>query len=99
MLERRQEPKRVGVVVEAADLRSGSAERLFAGMTERGMPQIMRETERFGEVVIDREHARNGTGDLRDFEGMGEACAVIIAFMMHEDLCLVLQTAEGRRMD
>ncbi len=59
----------------------------------------MGERQGLGEVLVEAERAGDGTGDLRDFEAVGEARAVMVALVIDENLCLVLQAPERGRMD
>ena len=74
-------------------------ERLLAGMAERRVAEIVRQRQRLGEVLVEAERARDGAGDLRDFETVRQPRAVMIALVIDEDLGLVLQPAERGRMD
>ncbi len=100
MFELGDEPERMGIVVEAAE---------FVAWPRSAPPR------RHGRTACDPDRApaprasarssssastpRHGAGDLRHFQRMGEPRAVIIAFMLHEDLRLVLEPAKGRGMD
>src|SRR5258708_12872378 len=44
------------------------------------------------------ERCRQARPDLRHFEGMRQACAVIVALVVDEDLRLVFEPPEGRRV-
>ena len=68
-------------------------------MTERRVAEVVRERERLGEVFVEPERAGERPGDLGDFQRMGQACAVMVALVEHEDLGLVLQPPEGGRVD
>jgi len=64
-------------------------------MTERGVPDIMGEADGFHQVFIGAKRAGNRTPNLRDLNGVGQAGAVIVSFVIDEDLRLVFQTAEA----
>src|SRR3954451_18471468 len=74
-------------------------ERLLAGMTERRVAEIMRQRQRLGEVLVEAESARDGAGDLRDFDTVSQAGAIMVALVIDEDLGLVLEAPERGRMD
>src|SRR3954453_5028772 len=74
-------------------------ERLLAGMTERRVAEIMRQRQRLGEVLVEAESARDGAGDLRDFDTVGQPRAVMVALVIDEDLSLVLEAPERGRMN
>jgi hypothetical protein len=54
---------------------------------------------RLRQILVEAELASQRTGDLRHFQRMGKPCAVMVAFVEHKDLGLVLEAAEGGRMD
>ena len=68
-------------------------------MAEGRMPQIMRQRQGFGQILIQAQKPRDGPRDLRDFNGMGQPRAEVIAFVIDEHLRLVLQAAKGGRVD
>ncbi len=68
-------------------------------MAERRMAEIVGERQRLGQVLVEAERARQRARDLRHFERVGEPRAVVIALVEDEDLRLVLEPAEGGRMD
>ena len=90
--------QRLRIVVEAAGALHGGVERALAGVAERRMAEIMRERERLGQILVDAKGSGERAGDLRDFEAVGQPRAVMIAFVIDEDLGLVVQPAEGGRM-
>jgi hypothetical protein len=63
------------------------------------MAEIMRQRQRFGEVLIEAELPGQSAGDLRHFESMRQPGTVMIAFMEHEDLGFMLQAAKRGGMD
>ena len=91
--------QRLQVVLEAAVFAHAFVERVLAGVSERRVPEVVREADRLGERLVDVERARDGAPDLRDFERMRDARAVQIAFVIHEDLGLVDEAAKRIRMD
>ncbi len=70
-------------------------ERFLARMAERRVTQIVGQRHRFRQVFIGLKRPRQAARQLRHFQRMGQPGAVIIAFMLHKDLGLVLETAEG----
>ena len=100
LLELFHDMQRVEVVVEVlAVLRACAVELLFAGVAERRMADIVDQRERFGEIGIQMQRAGNGAGDLRDFEGVGEAIAEMVGIARGEDLRFGFEAAESARMD
>lgn len=74
-------------------------EHRFAAMAERRMPQVVREGDGFGEVLIELERAGNAAGDGGDFHRVGEPGAEVITRAVEKDLSLVLQPAKSTRVD
>src|SRR5262245_53953990 len=68
-------------------------------MAERRMPEIVPERKRLGEVLVEAQRAGERAGDLGDLERMGEAGAKVVALMKDENLGLVGEAPECRRMD
>ena len=68
-------------------------------MAERRVAEIVRQRQRFRQVLVETELACQRTGDLRDFQRMGQPCPVVIALVEHEDLGLVLEPPERGGMD
>lgn len=85
-------------MVETARVSDGSIERTFTGVTKWGMTKVVGQRNCFGQVLVDPKCPRNAARNLRDLQTMGEARAVVIAFMKNENLRLVIQAAESRRM-
>src|SRR4051794_20971499 len=99
LLEPGDDAKSVQVVIEAqAVVAEGLIERLFAGVAEGWMADVVCEGERFGEFGVEAESVGNGSGDLGDFEGVGEAAAEVIAWKFageaREDLGFSRKAAE-----
>ena len=63
------------------------------------MAEIVRQRQRLGEILVAAQRARQRAGDLRHLDRVGQPGAVMIALMRDEHLGLVLQPAEGGRMD
>ena len=66
-------------------------------MAEGRMAEIVGKRQPLGQVLVGAEVAGERAGDLRHFERMGEARTVVIAFVIDEDLGLVVEPAERRR--
>jgi hypothetical protein len=79
LLEVLDDPKGVQVVVEAqAVFAHGRVERPLAGVTERRMGDVVDEGEGLAEVFVEVQRLRDGAGDLRDLESVGEAAAEVV---------------------
>src|ERR1700680_2438218 len=86
-------------MVEAAMGSEALVERTLAGMAERRMAEVMGQRAGFRQILVETERARDRSGDLGDFERMGEPGAIMIAFMENEHLGLMGKPAERGRMD
>jgi len=71
----------------------------LAFVAERGMPQIVRERDRLGQVLIELERTRNVPRDTGHFHSMGEASAEMVAGAVEEDLGFVFEAPKGSRVD
>ena len=86
-------------MVEASPPREAFVERALAGVAERRVAKIVGERQCLGEVLVEPQRAGERTGDLRNFERMGQARAIVIALVKHENLGLVFKAPERCRMN
>ncbi len=86
-------------MVEAAERGQAGVERALPGMAERRMAEIVRQRQRLGEIFVESKPAGERAGHLRHFKGVGEPRAVMVALVEDEHLGLVLEAAEGGRVD
>ena len=98
-LQRGHHAQRLRIVIEAAERREAFVERALAGMAERRMAEIVGQRQRLGQILVEAERTGQRAGDLRHFERVGEPGAVMVALVEHEHLGLVLEPAEGGRVD
>src|SRR5579863_5408899 len=71
LLEILDDAEGVEVVVEEKAVGAhGGVERLFAGVAEGRMAEVVDQGERFGEIYIEGEGAGDGAGDLCDVDGV-----------------------------
>ena len=97
--ERRDDPQRLCIVIEAATRAQAAIERPLTGMPEWRVAKIVGERKRFGQVLVETERARQRARNLGDFQSVGQPRSKVIALMEDEDLRLVRQAAEGARMN
>ena len=64
-------------------------------MTEGRVTQVVRQADGLDQILVAAQGAGDGATDLRDFDGVRETGAIVIAFVVDEDLRLVFQAAEG----
>jgi hypothetical protein len=82
-------------MVEPAGIGHRRLKRILPGVAERRVAEIVSETERLRQVLVESKGAGHRAADLRDFDAMGQADAVVIAVRRDEDLRLVTKTPEG----
>ena len=87
------------VVLEPAVLAHAFRQHLLAGMPERRMPQVVRQRDRFGQILVERKRARDRAADRGDFDRMRQPRAQMIAGPIEENLRLVFEPAKGPRMN
>ena len=75
------------------------AERILAGMPERRVANVMAERDGLRQGLVQAQRGGEGSRNLRDLRGVGQARDVMVALGIEEDLCLVLQSAERLRVD
>ncbi len=68
-------------------------------MAERRVAEVVAETDRLGEILVQAQRTGSGARDLRDLERMGQARPVVVAGRRDEHLRLVLEPPERLRMD
>ena len=68
-------------------------------MAEGRVAQIVRQGQGFGKILVQPQLPGDGAGDLGDLDGMGQPRPELVAFVVDEDLRLVLQPPEGGGMD
>ena len=84
-------------VGEAA--RQDRVQTFLAGVTERGVSQVVREGNGLRQIGVEAQGARHRSGDLRDLQAVGQPGAEVVALRRHEDLGLLLEAPEGVGMD
>jgi hypothetical protein len=87
------------VVVKATDIGKAAIERALAGMTEWRMTEIVPKRDRLGEILVEPERAGERARDLSDLQSMRQAGAIVVALVEYENLGLVGEPTERRRMD
>ena len=75
-----------------------AVERILARVTEGRMAGVVAEPDRFDEILVQAQRARDDAGDRRRLERMRHARAVVVAGRVDEDLRLPLQSPERLRV-
>src|SRR5262249_8003871 len=99
LLQHIDHAQRLQVVLEAAMGSHAFVECILAGMSERGVPQIVRQSDCLREILVQAQSARDGASYLCYFQAVRQARAKVVAFVIDENLGLVLQAAEGGGVD
>ena len=86
-------------MVEAAVLGHAGVQRILASMPEGRVAEIVAKRNRFRQIVVQPQGARERARDLRHLDRVGEAGAEMVALVVDEHLRLMGKPAEGRRMD
>jgi hypothetical protein len=72
---------------------------LLTSMGEWRMTYVMDQRQRFGQILIQFQNRRDGTGNLRNFDGVSQAIPEMVRDTTGENLGFVLQTSEGSRVN
>ena len=98
-LEPSDHAQSLDVVIEPAVGRKAGVERGLAGMPERRMAKVVSECQGLREVFVEPERTRQRARDLRHFQRVGQAGAIVIALVRDKDLGLVLEPTECGRVN
>src|SRR5690606_16576595 len=63
------------------------------------VPQVMAHADRLDKIFVETQSASDRAGDLRYFQRVRQARAIVIALRRDEDLCLVHQAPEAFGVD
>ena len=99
LLEQIDYAQRLQIVLEAAVRFHALVERVLAGVAKGGVPEIVCKRDRLHQIFIEFQAARHRARDLRDLEAVRESRAKQVAFVIDEDLGLVFEAAERRRVN
>ena len=95
MLQIVHDPQRLAVVFKPAGIFHQVVQDVFAGMAEGGVPEVMGQTDRFGEALVEAQRAGDGAADLGHFDAVRQAGAVVVVEAGGEDLRFAFQPAKG----
>jgi hypothetical protein len=87
------------VIKRIAMLAHDAVERLFAGVPEWRMADIVRQSQRFHEVNIQPKLTADSARNLRHFDRVGKAISKVIGVTAGKNLGLVFQTAKSAGVD
>jgi hypothetical protein len=91
--------KGLGVMIESTVECEALIESALPRMAKRRMAEIVGESAGLREILLEAERAREGPRNLGDLKGMGEAGAIVVAFVIDKDLGLVGEPPKCRGMD
>ena len=98
VLEAGDDPEGLQVVVEAAMQGECGIECRLARMAEGAVAEIVRQRHGLRQILVGSQGPGQRAGDLRHLQRVGEPGAVMVALEADEDLGLVLEPAEGGRV-
>ena len=67
-------------------------------MSERRVAQIVGESDRLGQILVQAQDSGQRPGNLSDLQGMSEPGSIVVALVLHKHLSFVLQPTECRGM-
>jgi hypothetical protein len=96
-----RDPLGLLVVAEAAPegLAQATVELVLTGMAERRVAHVVPEADRLRQVLVQAQRARDHARDPRRLERVRHARSVVVAGRVDEDLRLLLEPAEGLRVE
>jgi hypothetical protein len=86
-------------VVESTVRSHASVQGVLAGMAERRVAQVVRESDRLRQVFLKAKLPGNRSTDLCDFQAVRQSRAMVIVGNCREDLRLAHQSAKCCGMD
>ena len=87
------------LLVVAEGLSQALGQRHFAGVTKRRMAQVVAHSDCLRQVFIQTQRTGDGAGNAGHLQRVGHTGAVMVAFRLEKDLCLVHQAAESLGVD
>src|SRR3954454_11777437 len=92
--------QRMQVVVKEKSVTPHShIQRLFSGMTERGMSNVVHQIQALNQISIESKLGGDGARNLRDLKRVRQAITKMIGIAAGEDLRLSLKPPKRARMD
>src|SRR6185295_3883119 len=87
------------VVLKAAVRPHAGVQRILPGVAEWGVAEVVGERDRFGQILVEIQSARDRTRELRHLQAVGQAGAEKVPLVVDEYLGLVFEAAEGGGVD
>jgi hypothetical protein len=98
-LELLDQPQALAIVFEATVILHQLRQQVLAAVAEGWMTDVVDQGDAFDQVLVQAQPPCRHASDLRHLDGVGQAGAEVVAFVVGEDLGLVLQPAERAAMD
>ncbi len=86
-------------MVKPAIVRHAFMHHVLALMPKRSVSKIMRQRQTLRQILIQPQRTRQRACNLGDLNSVRQACAEVIALMVHKDLRLVLEATESCTMN
>src|SRR5262245_10178941 len=90
-LERHDDAQALCVVIEPAETLHEPIERPLARMSERWMPEVVRQRQGLRQIFVEAKLARHRTRDLRHLEAVRQPRPEVVALVIDEYLRLMNQ--------
>ena len=88
--------QRVQIVIEEQSMLShGGVQRFFSGVAKGRMPDVVHQGKGFHQIDVQSELGRDGAGNLRHFDGVGQAIAKVVGEAAGKNLGLGFEPAKG----
>ena len=91
--------QRLRIMIKAAMPLHRFAQSIFARMSKRRVPQVMRQTQRFGQVFVQTKASRDDPPDLRDLQAMCHPRSIMVTLRRYKNLGFGTQPPKAHRMD
>jgi hypothetical protein len=99
LLEQLDDAQALLIVFEAARAPHQAVERRLTRVPKRRMAKIVSQSDRFRQILVQPQSARDVSADRGHFHGVGQACPQVVAGSVEKDLRLILESAKGARVN
>src|SRR3989338_8473485 len=99
MFQKSDNSKTLSVMFKTTRVFHQKIKHFFAAMTKRSVTKIVGEGNCFRKIFIELKCSTNGSRNLCDFKCMGESRAIVITFMIDENLSLIFKPTKSLAMN
>ena len=99
VLEQFNNAQTLAVVLEATVFAHAFRQHFFAGMSERRVAEIMRQSDGLGQILVQAQGPRDGATDRGDLDRVSQSRAQMVPGAVEKNLRLVFQAAKSARMN